>query len=761
MANHGVCGPGQTLGFQTSEDLVGKQTFPTTSVSGVKRSAEELRTIPSNDSRTPLAGIDAVSWLPPAHPTPFVPPNRLNASAIETLDFPGQPSLVPSEYTQRRALGSTQQASQNPLLFLSHPKYALGARLVHNFNTLGIQSIYPWQSSCLLGRGLLAGEKNLVYTAPTGGGKSLVADVIMLKRIIDDPGKKAILILPYVALVQEKLRWLRRATEHVPKMTSSTPFGTPASQRSSHGGREIRVANTLINSAIEDNEVGDLGVVVFDELHMLDDDHRGYLIELMATKLMSLDCQIQIVGMSATLSNIRMVAEWLHAKFYESKYRPVPIEEHLVCNNDIFPALTSQLDDVGTGTRQALRRITASEYKELDNPVCNAVVALTIETTKNGYGVLIFCGSRKGCESDAKLISDAMPGTTTVDPLILEARWQVLEELQNTTVGLDRLLDRTIMKGVGFHHAGLTTEERDIISEAFEKSVINVIVATCSLAAGINLPARRVILHGARMGREYIGPAMLRQMRGRAGRKGKDEVGETYLCCVKDDLEVVSELLTAELPAAESSLTPGGQGMTRALLEVIATRLATSSDAIDDYVKRTLLYRSTDGNLPENLVGRTLASLLNDGLIQVDRDDTYEATLVGQAIVASSLSPEDGVFVHAEIQRALRALVMDGEMHIFYLFTPLQASSLSDINWRIFLDQMDGLDESGLRVLDYVGVNPSIVNKMALGGVMRETTPDEVHAARVYRRFFAAFQLRDLCNEVPVHTVARRVSPRG
>ena len=61
----------------------------------------------------------------------------------------------------------------------------------------------------------------------------------------------------------------------------------------------------------------------------------------------------------------------------------------------------------------------------------------------------------------------------------------------------------------GYPDAGLTTEERDIVAEAYDTGILRIIVATCSLAAGINLPARRVILHGARMGRDLIGPAML------------------------------------------------------------------------------------------------------------------------------------------------------------------------------------------------------------------------------------------------------------
>ena len=90
-----------------------------------------------------------------------------------------------------------------------------------------------------------------------------------------------------------------------------------------------------------------------------------------------------------------------------------------------------------------------------------------------------------------------------------------------------------------------------------------VVVATCSLAAGINLPARRVVLHGARMGADLIGPSMLRQMRGRAGRKGKDEIGETYLCCQKDEIEVVADLMEADIPTVESCLVPGKRGLKR------------------------------------------------------------------------------------------------------------------------------------------------------------------------------------------------------
>lgn len=120
----------------------------------------------------------------------------------------------------------------------------LPPQLVSNFEALGVHSIYPWQSSCLLGKGLLAGEGNLIYTAPTGGGKSLVADVLLLKRIIDNPTKKAILVLPYVALVQEKLRWLRKAAENVSKNAEAISVHPQTKWRLINSS--IRVAASLV-----------------------------------------------------------------------------------------------------------------------------------------------------------------------------------------------------------------------------------------------------------------------------------------------------------------------------------------------------------------------------------------------------------------------------------------------------------------------------------------------------------------------------------
>ena len=226
----------------TTIEKVKKQTYNVQTSIGVKRSHNTTSSGKAAPTRShtlrEISGNLQNGFKRPRleHSTPQ---NHLKASRIKEAG--GIVEACLSEYTQRKIMASTPNASQNPLLSLKHPFYGLPSLLVENFSVLGINSIYPWQSSCLLGRGLLTGEKNLVYTAPTGGGKSLVADILMLKRAIEN--KKAILVLPYVALVQEKLKWLRRAAEGVDKRADpvDSSIAGQARVRNTNDHRSIRV----------------------------------------------------------------------------------------------------------------------------------------------------------------------------------------------------------------------------------------------------------------------------------------------------------------------------------------------------------------------------------------------------------------------------------------------------------------------------------------------------------------------------------------
>lgn len=106
------------------------------------------------------------------------------------------------------------------------------------------------------------------------------------------------------------------------------------------------------------------------------------------------------------------------------------------------------------------REIKKSKFQELKNPLTNAVVSLSVETARSGYGALIFCSNRKGCETLALLISRAMPLSDDVPDRTMEQRRDILSELRSLPIGIDETLGKTVMRGVAFHrmsmiHSGL------------------------------------------------------------------------------------------------------------------------------------------------------------------------------------------------------------------------------------------------------------------------------------------------------------------
>ncbi|KAK8930386.1 DNA polymerase theta [Metarhizium anisopliae] len=613
---------------------VAGQKRPWSSNDGFVTSHQHATTATNSPSHSIIHFQKAIS-LPSA-------PKRLSASKITQVSG----HHTTGEYSQRRLISATPLSSQDPELDLAHQTYGLPRQIVSNFSLLGINHIYPWQKNCLKGPGLLTGERNLVYCAPTGG-------VLMLKRVIEEAGTKALLVLPYVALVQEKVGWLRKVVQHVKILDGSMPQGAengPWRRRADYGtirvvgffgGGKVRAtwddfdigvctlekANALVNTAIADGSISKLRSVVLDELHIIDDDHRGYILELIAAKLVCLGQQVQLIGMSAILPNLNLLAAWLHGHTYETRYRPVPIEEHLVYDGKVFRAgpndglghTPSQLSsqDESAGKTAPVRRIENSMHKEFTDSVLNAVVSLAHETACMGYGVLVFAGSRGVCESDARWISRVMPPLHELAAEVLKKRLDLLGDLRSLSTGADPVLEETVLYGVAFHHF---------------------------VHKGIEL---------------------------------------------------------------------------------------------------------------------SLEELQSMGLIMPDSSTGYAPTQLGKAIVASAIDPDDGVFVHKELVKALRAFVMDGEMHILYVFTPVHNFGTT-VNWQVFRNEMEYLDESGMRVLQFLGIKPTSIIRLAQGAILKETTAEEKRMARVYRRFYLAMQLRDLCNEVSIHAVARKYDmPRG
>lgn len=144
---------------------------------------------------------------------------------------------------------------------------------------------------------------------------------------------------------------------------------------------------------------------------------------------------------------------------------------------------------------------------------------------------------------------------------------------------------------------------------------------------------------------------------------------------------------------------------------MISVRLATSREAIRDHFAKSLLRHTHGMEYIDECLASSFAEIEQMGFVTRDAFAGYTATQLGKAIVASGIDPDDGIFIHKELSRALRAFVMDGDLHILYTFTPVQDSGLP-INWQVFRNGMEQLDESGLRVLSFLSIKPTAVMRL-------------------------------------------------
>lgn len=229
--------------------------------------------------------------------------------------------------------------------------HRLPEELVQAYAKRGIDRLYEWQAKCLSVPGVGDGG-NLVYCAPTSGGKTMVSEILMLQRV-SLLRKRAVFVLPFVSIVTEKTRYLQALCSQMRLSVKGFYGGSLDSAREKFdiGVCTIEKANALINMLVESGSLSEsLCCVVVDELHLVGDRSRGYLLEVMLSKLMFLAPEVQILGMSATLPNIDDIKRWLKAElFVESDFRPVPLREYFLVGTELYHADGSFARGLGSG----------------------------------------------------------------------------------------------------------------------------------------------------------------------------------------------------------------------------------------------------------------------------------------------------------------------------------------------------------------------------------------------------------------------------
>ncbi|NXX21610.1 HELQ Helicase, partial [Podargus strigoides] len=642
------------------------------------------------------------------------------------------------------------------------PFYGLPSKVKDLFRQFrGIETLYEWQHDCLMLESLQQ-RNNLIYSLPTSGGKTLVAEIILLQELLCRQ-KDVLMILPYVAIVQEKV-WIQDLSSFgigldflVEEYAGSKGRFPPIKRRikKSLYIATIEKGHALVNSLIETGRIGDLGLVVVDELHMLGEGSRGATLEITLAKILYTSKNTQIIGMSATLNNVGDLQKFLQAEYYTNNFRPVELKEYIKIRDTIY-AVDSKTENGFTFSR--LLNFKYSSNLEKADP--DHIIALVTEVIPK-YSCLIFCPTKKNCENVASMVCKYLNKEFRVHRE--KEKQDLIKNLKNIGNGsVCPILKQTIPFGIAYHHSGLTNDERKSIEEAYSAGVLCLLACTATLAAGVNLPARRVILRAPYVANDFLKKNQYKQMIGRAGRAGIDSAGESILIVQEKDKRLVQDLVNSPLENCYSNLLLElTKGMQSLLLSLVGLKIAVTHEEVNKFMCSTLLgvqqqLLSKEKSLSE-IIKDGLENLIEKGLLKgrIPEKDSSKCTLtitpLGKATYKGSIDLAYCNLLYRELKKGLEGLILESNLHLLYLATPYDMTSNCSPDWMIYLRQFHQLSAAEQKVADIVGVPESFITKKASGQAIRKNVD-----SAVVNRLYLSFVLYTLLKETNIWSVAEK-----
>ena len=498
----------------------------------------------------------------------------------------------------------------------------------------GIRGLFPPQVEAIRA-GALDG-RNLLLASPTASGKTLVAELCAVKHVLEREGK-VLYLSPLRALASEKYiefkkyEALRKPDGKRIKVGIST--GDFDSSDPWLGKFDIIVAtNEKCDSLLRHRApwFDEVSLVVADEIHLLNDLERGSTLEIVLTRLRQVNPEMQLLALSATVSNAEDIANWLNAIPVTTDWRPVKLREGVLMGNEI------QFKDGGSMKIQ----------KKVSNPVLN----LTLHSIEHGGQVLIFTSTRR------RAVSLAKKAAAKVDEILSKALKRALKHVAESILSstertrISDLLADLIRRGVAFHHAGLSPSHRRIIEDAFRDGRIKALTATPTLAFGVNLPARMVIISDYRRyepGYGYYPISVLeyKQMVGRAGRPKYDEIGESVLIAkTEEERDYLLESFVLAKPERIWSKLGVERVLRSHVLATIASEFARSEQGIYDFFGRTLYAYQYDLRALKGLIAKILKFLYKEDMITVEGPEIH-ATRFGRRVSQLYIDPLSAIII--------------------------------------------------------------------------------------------------------------------
>jgi helicase len=498
----------------------------------------------------------------------------------------------------------------------------------------GIVDLYPPQEEAIKA-GALEG-KNLVLASPTASGKTLVAEFCALKQILEKNGK-TIYLTPLRALANEKFAEfkkyapLRKGDGRRVRIGISTgDFDSSDPWLERHD--IIITTNEKADSLLRHRAkwMDEISLVIADEVHLLNDAERGPTLEVVLARLMQVNPDIQILALSATINNVQEIADWLKADYVTIEWRPVLLKEGVLLHDEI------QFRD--------------GDARKIEKKTKNSVINMALSTVKSGGQALIFASTRKNAVTLAKRVAGEVEEVLSkpVRRSLEHDAEEILAAGERTRIS--ESLAELVRCGTAFHHAGLGGGHRKLIEDSFREGKIKVLTATPTLAFGVNLPARTVVIQDYRRyepGYGYYPISVLeyKQMAGRAGRPKYDKFGEALLIAKTDDeSDYLMESYVLARPERIWSRLAVERIMRSHVLATIAADFAHTERGIYDFFGRTFYAYQYEITAIQSIIAKILKYLYDEEMIEVSGENIF-ATKFGKRVSELYIDPVSAVII--------------------------------------------------------------------------------------------------------------------
>ena len=543
-----------------------------------------------------------------------------------------------------------------------------------NVKELGIRELYPPQVKAIQA-GVLKGE-NIVLATPTASGKTLVALFAASIHLIR--GGKVLYLVPLRALASEKIEDCRKILCKNSGFRAAISTGDYDSADPWLANYDVIVAtNEKADSLLRHRAswMNDLSIVILDELHLLGDPDRGPTLEIVITKLRRRLPKVQLIGLSATISNAEEIAEWLDANPVVSEWRPVPLKEGVLMGRKI---------EFADGEVRELRKID-------ENVLVNAV----LNTILDGGQVLVFAMTRRKAEQYAAKLAKAF--SERIEVLGPRDR-ELLQDYAEKILEVDRSsfsenLANLVAAGAAFHHAGLSHAHRAIIEEAFRSRILKAVVATPTLAAGVNLPARLVLITEVKRyqlgyGYQAIPVLEYKQFCGRAGRPGFDEVGYAVTIARKrTDKDYIFKKYILGSPEKIKSELASERHLRTHVLAIIASEDLEDLDHLLKFFDSTFLAHIYGSFAIQGLIMDVLDFLKSANFIEL-RGDKVKATSLGRRVSQLYIDPLTAVKLLEIFREAGKASVF-GLLHSIALTPDVPTIPMKRFSYKLLEEEID------------------------------------------------------------------------